>query len=291
MLCACRATLRFRSSAILTGSPPPSGLVSDLAISDGLTAILTAHDFDSAEHAAFIRSTQSLAMWTDHADQLLGQIESMQDSMMSYLWRGVGSTEVAAEPRTLEEGEEPTFTPRPTFHQAPIQVGLAVGLNVFVNLNFASTFSSSRVSTPLDTYAMRIGRATFDWFSGRRQRHGTHSNCRSALHLHDCPILLCKSLYGTRTCTDTKLISVYIDFLAQSSLMGVIFQLVGPVAHLQRNTKYYSGVRPERMAGELPHIVRHSRPPGASTSSANPSVFPCGLPPTDNPDARLQRVA
>lgn len=45
----------------------------------------------------------------------------------------------------------------------------------------------------------------------------------------------------------------------QTSVISVVFQLVGPVAQLQRNTKYYSGIRPERMAGDLPHIVRPLR--------------------------------
>jgi hypothetical protein len=79
-------------------------------------------------------------MWTDHADLLLGQIETMQDSMMSYLWRGVGSTEVKPEVsrEVAEDGEEvKKYNPRPTFHSSPIQVGLAVGLNSFVMFNFA----------------------------------------------------------------------------------------------------------------------------------------------------------
>lgn len=41
----------------------------------------------------------------------------------------------------------------------------------------------------------------------------------------------------------------------QSNVIGVVAQIIGPVAQMQRNTKYYSGIKPERMIGPLPHIV------------------------------------
>jgi hypothetical protein len=81
------------------------------------------YPFFEAEHAAFIRSTQSLAVWTDNVKDLLPHMEVMQTAMMDFLFRPNASLEE----KQLEEQQ------RPTWHQSPILVGLTVGLNILVS--------------------------------------------------------------------------------------------------------------------------------------------------------------
>jgi hypothetical protein len=82
-----------------------------------------------AEHAAFIRSTQSLAMWTDNVRELLAQIESMQDAMMDYIYSGPAT---AGASEKLAEKADVVQSIRPSWHQAPLMGGLSTGLNIFL---------------------------------------------------------------------------------------------------------------------------------------------------------------
>lgn len=44
-------------------------------------------------------------------------------------------------------------------------------------------------------------------------------------------------------------------FFMQTMVIGIA-QIIGPIAQMQRNTKYYSGIRPERLRGDnLPHVT------------------------------------
>lgn len=77
-----------------------------------------------------MRTTQSLAMWTDNVKELLPQAETMHQALLDFLLNGPAPNSA----KRAEEAAEPTETSltRPTWQQAPILSGLSVGLNVLI---------------------------------------------------------------------------------------------------------------------------------------------------------------
>lgn len=84
----------------------------------------------SSEHAAFIRSTQSLAMWTDNVRELIAQITATQDAMMDYIYAGPENAVYKSE--KIAEEAAIVYSNRTTWQQAPLMGGLATGLNVLL---------------------------------------------------------------------------------------------------------------------------------------------------------------
>lgn len=76
-------------------------------------------------------------MWTDNAKELLSQVEVMQDAMMNYVWSSQSGTlptsSIELEKAAIGEATVESESVRPTWHQAPIMGGLAIGLNVFIS--------------------------------------------------------------------------------------------------------------------------------------------------------------
>lgn len=66
---------RYRQSSLPRNQSTAAGPVSDRV------------SFLQAEHAAFIRSIQSLAVWTDNVKDFLPQMEGMQTAMMDFLFQ------------------------------------------------------------------------------------------------------------------------------------------------------------------------------------------------------------
>lgn len=92
-----------------------------------------------------MRSTQSLAMWTDNVRDLLPQAEKMHLALLDFVLNGPAPTSA----KQIEEAAEPTretCSTRPTWQQASILTGLSVGLNVLICAVTIRTFPIAQSS-------------------------------------------------------------------------------------------------------------------------------------------------
>lgn len=106
----------------------------------------------TTEQAAFIRDTQSLALWTDNVKDLLPEIVFMQAAMIDFLWNtgrqsskpvaktvakaaSVAAVDAAEDSESVEHHVEMASggrSVRPAWQQAPMMGGLTTGLNVLL---------------------------------------------------------------------------------------------------------------------------------------------------------------
>ncbi|SPO28265.1 uncharacterized protein UTRI_04660_B [Ustilago trichophora] len=113
-------------------------------------------------------------------------------------------------PSDPEKQDKPATEERPLNYQAPLQHGLAVGLDIVLCFLFISK---------LFEYSL---------IDGKWARMGL-----AAVTLLMFPVIM-----------------FFCD-----NVIGVIFQIIGPVRQLHQNSRYYSGKPPTRISGQLPHIT------------------------------------
>ncbi|GAA5948186.1 hypothetical protein JCM10213_007061 [Rhodosporidiobolus nylandii] len=103
------------------------------------------------QYAAFVRSNRALIIWSDDVQQLVPAAQNLSDLMLNYIWEqhdllessdeeqepDVPKPEAVAAVDTADveaQGEEKPHKRRPVGLISPLHVGLALGINVFVNM-------------------------------------------------------------------------------------------------------------------------------------------------------------
>ncbi|KAJ1043094.1 hypothetical protein NDA11_003145 [Ustilago hordei] len=109
-----------------------------------------------------------------------------------------------------EKQEKPATEERPLNYQAPLQHGLAVGLDVVLCFLFISKLFEYSL---IDGSWAKMGLA--------------------ALTILMFPVIM-----------------FFCD-----NVIGVIFQILGPIRQIHQNSRYYSGKPPTRISSQLPHIT------------------------------------
>ncbi|GAA6058764.1 hypothetical protein JCM10212_001880 [Sporobolomyces blumeae] len=102
------------------------------------------------QYAAFVRSNQALVLWSDEVGKLVPHAQQISDLMLDYIWKQHDDVDSlddekdeklvmsTVESVDLEAGSsEPTR--RPIGLRSPLHVGLALGINILVNLNTVRT--------------------------------------------------------------------------------------------------------------------------------------------------------
>lgn len=130
----------------------------------------------------------------------------------------------------IEAGPE-AGSRRPVGLLSPLHVGLAVGINILVNMNTLRTLMREYM---IDGYWPRllIGLAIPFQFAVSQV-----------------------SSFLFPTSRILRLICLSIRQFFCVIVIAVILQLLGPVKQMHSNNRYYSGVRPPRMKGPLPDFV------------------------------------
>ncbi|BGP40392.1 hypothetical protein JCM10449v2_004354 [Rhodotorula kratochvilovae] len=97
------------------------------------------------QYAAYIRSNSALVLWTDDVSSLVPHAQTLSDLMLEYIWRqqddedeqeqeGEVVKTVEEADRDIEEADPSQYKRRPVGLLSPLHVGLALGINIFVNL-------------------------------------------------------------------------------------------------------------------------------------------------------------
>ncbi|GAA5940458.1 hypothetical protein JCM3775_005096 [Rhodotorula graminis] len=97
------------------------------------------------QYAAYIRSNSALVLWTDDVSSLVPHAQKLSDLMLEYIWRAQDLDEEEQEDEVVKpvedaavadlEGAAPAeYKRRSVGLLSPLHVGLALGINIFVNL-------------------------------------------------------------------------------------------------------------------------------------------------------------
>ncbi|GAA5869706.1 hypothetical protein JCM3774_003825 [Rhodotorula dairenensis] len=101
------------------------------------------------QYAAFVRENLALVLWSDDVATLVPHAQTLSDLMLAYIWReqddliteevkeekpGAQIIATLAAEADPEAGETQVYKRRPVGLLSPLHVGLAVGINIFVQL-------------------------------------------------------------------------------------------------------------------------------------------------------------
>ncbi|GAA5975719.1 hypothetical protein JCM5350_002705 [Sporobolomyces pararoseus] len=93
------------------------------------------------QYAAFVRSNMALVLWSDEVSKLIPHAQNISDLMLEYIWKqqdDVDSLDEKDEKFVSQVSEvdieEGTSSRRPTGLLSPLHVGLALGINILMNM-------------------------------------------------------------------------------------------------------------------------------------------------------------
>ncbi|SJX61509.1 uncharacterized protein SRS1_12495 [Sporisorium reilianum f. sp. reilianum] len=229
-----------------------------------------------AQNACFIRKEKAVVIWCDKVEQLETQAQELEDKMIMFVWQSSYATNTS----NLVASSSSKST-------------LGSAMSEF-NLNQARyrSLTSSGVSTPKD--GVPASEAGSNPFSARNSDEWRSIHAAGADTMGADPEKaevaqerqLCYQnplLHGLAIALDIVLCFLFISKLFAASLLdgnwmrmslaaatlgifpvvmffcdnviGVVFQILGPIRQVHQNSRYYSGKAPERIAGQLPHIT------------------------------------
>ncbi|KAK4689771.1 hypothetical protein P7C73_g329, partial [Tremellales sp. Uapishka_1] len=201
------------------------------------------------QFAAFCRNEACLVVWADEVETLLPSAEALEQRMITYVWSG-RHQELALleedEGMLLGEAEEEGWIDRDGEREKHLEE-LAEGELGDEERKLGAEKGSweARDIRPVMLYAPLIsGLAmilTFVFIG---------SGMRNLIK----EILLDGS-YARLALLATTPFGFLLAIFFSICVVGNCWQALGPIAHCQQNSSYYSGKVPERMTGKLPHVT------------------------------------
>ncbi|PWN47365.1 hypothetical protein IE53DRAFT_321345 [Violaceomyces palustris] len=254
----CEVAIKVTSPVVaaITSRLAPGTMQVPLTPSEHLQVVETMADLAGArkaQNAAFIRTERTLVVWCDHVDRLESSAQSLEDKMIAFVWKS------ANEPKTSAANKDSTLAAWSMEQQAASLHG-----SVYGSLAVSALNTPALADTPRDALNHDPEKATEEY-------EERTTNLQAPL-MHGLAvaidIVLC-SLLIKDLLTESLLDGSYIRLAIAAcvipmfpvilffcdNMIGVIFQIVGPIRQLHQNSRYFSGKAPTRMTGQLPHIT------------------------------------
>jgi len=181
------------------------------------------------QSAAFIASSATLLVWEDEPARLLERAEYIQDALMKMSWR---SDEPEDETNEKGDGKRP-FVEIEEYTEATQEEEAAEAEKPRETVLWQAIYTAM-------TIALIISALGTGWRAIAIEHYQDPNWIRLAF-IAALPAQLWLALFFFQ------------------SIIGNVAQLIGPVGHMERNTKYYSGKAPRRLHrdtyGTLPHVT------------------------------------
>lgn len=200
-----------------------------------------------AQGAAFIQPEGRLVVWTDKVDDLLPHTAAMHAKVEKYLWAIAAGAPVVGASRT-QTSVTSSITSSVSASGTASPSSSHFNEKQHVNFEDEAAIATSgnavqeRKTLILAPIIHGLGAALNLILQGNMIRilaleaGSDHQYLRMAL-IAAVPAILVISLFFTE------------------NIVGGLFQILGPIRQMSMNTRYYSGLAPRRMTGELPHIT------------------------------------
>ncbi|KAJ9473832.1 Glyco_trans_2-like domain-containing protein [Pseudozyma hubeiensis] len=240
-----------------------------------------------AQQACFIRRENTVVVWCDHVEKLEERAQDLEGKMIEFIWKSSVRNNMGSAPgpqgaAKVAEDSMGQFNRS----QARVRSASSHGDNTSPHGHGAQTPSSVHSNPFADrrvaqhSPAISASPDSPQWIASgpsdpeKQLQHETEnrqSNCQAALQhglAVGLDIVLC-FLFISRLfqyslidgqwkrmglAAVTLLIFPVILFFCDN-VIGIIFQILGPIRQLHQNSRYFSGKAPTRISGQLPHIT------------------------------------
>ncbi|SPO34618.1 uncharacterized protein PSFLO_00089 [Pseudozyma flocculosa] len=232
-----------------------------------------------AQNACFIRTDNSLVAWCDHIDQLESSAQRLEDKMIAFVWSSATSGRPqGGKPRDSsflewsmqQRGQSMSQLNHASGTSTPIRAASVTHSSPFSDTNAVrpagdATPGAASVATTATTGVAdpEKGQAVSYQERSTNLQAPLQHGLSVALDIALCFLLLRQLFQESlldgnwmRMLIGIAVIPMFpVILFFCGNIFTVILQLIGPVRQLSQNSRYYSGVAPERMTGRLPHIT------------------------------------
>ncbi|GJN90636.1 hypothetical protein Rhopal_003648-T1 [Rhodotorula paludigena] len=168
------------------------------------------------QYAAFVRSNSALVLWSDDVASLVPHARQLSDQMLDYIWREHDDIEDVKEEVSPPAAVESGDEEQSVGKKRPIGLLSPLHVGLAVGINvFVSLLT-------LDTLIVEY------------MTDGSWPRLFIALAIP---------------------LQFFVSQFFCVIVVAIVLQLIGPVKQMAQNNKYYSGERPPRMPGPLPHFT------------------------------------
>ncbi|GAC98250.1 hypothetical protein PHSY_005839 [Pseudozyma hubeiensis SY62] len=239
-----------------------------------------------AQNACFIRGENTVVIWCDHVEQLEERAQDLEEKMIKFVWNSsyknnTSNLVASTTTRSLDDTSMNQFNKSQAYFRALLSSGDGTPFD-----GASSHAASIAPSNPYsDSHAVNMSPSG----SSSPSSAGTDDSVvtdseKQEQPMEERPLNYQAPLqHGLAVALDIFLCFLFVSKLFQTCLLdgnwarmglaalalpmfpvilffcdnviGVIFQLVGPVRQLHQNSQYYSGKAPTRIMGCLPHIT------------------------------------
>lgn len=252
---ACTITNPVVAGIVMTLSPTASEVV--ISRDERVQVLETIESLGSArkaQGAAFIRQDARLVVWSDRAEGLPQRASEMQSKLIRYVWKCASEPSSSVSPSTSGSTIASAFSSKLNLVQADQgqEVRIAAGGERLITLPAADPEKSEQ-----DPESAVV-----------QQRHTVllapvQHGLALALNLLIYSVLVRNLLLQTFLDHNYMRMAIVaaipplflITLFFSDNIVGSVFQIFGPIRQMGRNTRYYSGVAPERLTGPLPHVT------------------------------------
>ncbi|KAJ1022854.1 hypothetical protein NDA13_004904 [Ustilago tritici] len=222
-----------------------------------------------AQNACFIRRENTVVTWCDHVEQLEERAQDLEEKMIKFVWRSSYANNsrnilVTASSSSVIDTAMSDFNQNQARFQSLSSAGHGTS---FYGAGAGSDAHSIAPSNPFsESHAVNGSPESAGSPTGAPWGNNTGSdpekqekpaaeerplNYQAPLQ-HGLAVGLDVAKMGLAAVT--ILMFPVIMFFCDN-VIGVIFQILGPIRQIHQNSRYYSGKPPTRISGQLPHIT------------------------------------
>ncbi|KAN0066294.1 hypothetical protein ACQY0O_000388 [Thecaphora frezii] len=267
----CEVAIKITSPVVsaITSRLAPGTFQVPLTASQHVQVVETIADVAGArraQNACFVRQENALIAWCDHVDQLEASAQQLEERMIAFVWKSAGPTSAAKKQDVTLQ----TWSLQQRTHSMS-QLGHLSGAST-PSLAYSSPFTDAQAARGDATPTLaQMFEAEADIEKAQPAYQERHSNLQApltngltaGLDIALC-LLLVRNLFQeslmdgnwSRMVIGLAAIPMFpVILFFCGNVFTVVLQVIGPVRQLTQNSRYFSGVAPERMTGQLPHIT------------------------------------
>ncbi|CDR88141.1 uncharacterized protein SPSC_03727 [Sporisorium scitamineum] len=230
-----------------------------------------------AQNACFVRKERTAVIWCDKVEQLEQQAQDLEDEMIQFVWKSSYSTNssnlvASSSSKSNLDSAMSEFNLNQAKYRSLTSSGGSTPKGSASGSDAGSSPGRNPFSANNSAFLQATGSDTMSTDAEKQETVKERQLCYQSPLLHGLAIAL-----------DIVLCFLFISKLFAASLLdgnwmrmslaaatlgmfpvvmffcdnviGVIFQILGPIRQIHQNSRYYSGKALQRISGQLPHIT------------------------------------